>query len=54
MLQWVPCHLSDGMPHRIDRRFADDILLFARSAMEVGKLLDSLVGHLLNAENIAI
>ena len=38
--------LSDGMPHLIDLRFADDILLFARSAMEVRKLLDSLVAEL--------
>ena len=28
-------------------RFVDDILFFARSAMEVGKLLDSLVADLL-------
>ena len=39
--------LLDGMPHLIDLRFADDILLFARSALEVGKLLDSLVAELL-------
>ena len=38
--------LSDGMPHLIDLRFADDILLLACSAMEVGKLLDSLVAEL--------
>ena len=38
--------LLDGMPHLIDLRFADDILLFARSALEVGKLLDSLVAEL--------
>ena len=38
--------LSDGMPHLIDLRFADDILLFAQSALEVGKLLDSLVAKL--------
>ena len=37
---------SDGMPHLIDLRFANDILLFARSAMEVGKVLDSLVAEL--------
>ena len=48
--------LSDGMPHLIDLRFANDILLFARSALEAGRLLDSLVaelsevGLLLNAE----
>ena len=48
--------LSNGMPHLIYLRFADDILLCARSAMEVGKLLDSLVaelsevGLLLNAD----
>ena len=52
--------LSDGMPHLIDLRFADDILLFARSAMEVRKLLDSLVaelsevGLLLNADKTVI
>ena len=52
--------LSDGMPHRIDLRFADDILLFARSALEVGKLLDSLVaelsevGLLLNADKAVV
>ena len=34
------------MPHLIDLRFADDILFFARSALEVGKLLDSLVAEL--------
>ena len=38
--------LSDGMPYLIDLRFADDILFFAPSAMEVGKLLDSLVAEL--------
>ena len=38
--------LSDGMRHLIDLRFADDILFFARSAMEVKKLLDSLVAEL--------
>ena len=37
--------LLDGMPHLIDLRFADDILFFARSALEVG-LLDSLVAEL--------
>ena len=52
--------LSDGMPHLIDLRFADDILRFARSAMEVRKLLDSLVaelwevGLLLNADKTVI
>ena len=52
--------LSDGMPHLIDLRFANDILLFARSAMEVRKLLDSLVaelsevGLLLNADKPVI
>ena len=52
--------LSDGVPHLIDLRFADDIRLFARSAMEVGKLLDSLVaelsevGVLLNADKTVI
>ena len=34
------------MPHLIDLRFVNDILLFAGSAMEVGKLLDSLVAEL--------
>ena len=38
--------LSNGMPHLIDLRFADVILFFATSAMEVGKLLDSLVDEL--------
>ena len=48
--------LSNVMPHLTDLRFADDILLCARSAMEVRKLLDSLaaelseVGFLLNAD----
>ena len=52
--------LSDGMPHLIDLRFADDILLFARSALEVGRLLDSLVaelsevGLLLNADKTVV
>ena len=38
--------LSDGLPHLIDLRFADDLLLFARSALEVGRLFDSLVAEL--------
>ena len=52
--------LSDGMPHFIDLLFADDILLFARSALEVGRLLDSLVaelsevGLLLNADKTVV
>ena len=52
--------LLDGMPHLIDVRFADDILFFARSAMEVGKLLDGLVAELsevglvLNADKTVI
>ena len=52
--------LWDGMPHPIDLRFADDILPFARSDTEVGKLLDSLVakvsemGLLLNADKSVI
>ena len=52
--------LSDGIPHLIDLRFANDILLFGRSGMEVRKLLDSLVaelsevGLLLNAHKIVI
>ena len=41
--------LSDKMPHFIDLRFAGDILLFARSAMEVAGLLDSLVAELSEA-----
>ena len=53
-------NLSDGMPHLIDLRSADDILVFARSALEVGRLLDSLVaelsevGLLLNADKTAV
>ena len=35
-----------GMQHLIDERFADDILFFARSAMEVENLLYSLVAEL--------
>ena len=52
--------LSDGMPYLIDLRFADDIFLFARSALEVGRLLDSLVaelsevGLLLNADKTVV
>ena len=52
--------LWDGMPHLIDLRFADDILLFARSALEVGKLWDSLVAELsevdllCNADNTVV
>ena len=38
--------LSDGILHLIDVRFANDILLFGRSAMEVRKLLDNLVAEL--------
>ena len=38
--------LLDVMPHLIDLRFVDDILFFARSALEVGTLLDSLVAEL--------
>ena len=44
--------LSDGMPHLIDLRFADDILLFARSAMEVRKLLDSLRGRVVGGGSV--
>ena len=52
--------LLDGMPHLIDLRFADDILFFAQSALEVGKLLGSLVAELsevclvLNADKTVI
>ena len=55
--------LSDGMPHLIELRFVNDILLFARSAMEIGKLLDSLVAELsevrllfffFNADNVNV
>ena len=52
--------LSDGMPHLIDLRLANDILLFARSALEMGKLLDGLVaelsevGLLLNADKTVV
>ena len=52
--------LSDGMPHLIDLRFADDIFFFARSALEVGKLWDSLVAELsevdllCNADNTVV
>ena len=52
--------LSDGMPYLIDLRFADDILFFAQSALEVGRLLDSLVaelsevGLLLNADKTVV
>ena len=48
------------MPHLIDLRFADDISLFARSALEVGKLWDSLVAELsevdllCNADNTVV
>ena len=38
--------LAVGMPHLINSAFADDILLFARSALEVGKLLDTVVAEL--------
>ena len=34
--------LMDGVPHLIDLRFADDILLFARSRHELGQLIGSL------------
>ena len=51
--------LFDGMPHVIDI-LADDICFFARSALEIGKLLDSLVaklsgvGLLLNAAEMVV
>ena len=59
---WRPwfIDLSDGIPHLIDLRFANDILLFGRSPAEVRKLLDSLVaelsevGLLLNADKTVI
>ena len=36
----------DGGPNLLDLRFADDILVFARSHVEAGNLLDALVKHL--------
>ena len=37
--------LANGMPHPINSAFADDILPFARSALEMGKLLDTMVAE---------
>ena len=34
---------GDGLPELLDLRFADDLLLFARSAQDAAKLLDDLV-----------
>ena len=48
--------LQDGVPKLLDLRFADDILLFARTAQEALFLLETLmhefaeVGFLLNGE----
>ena len=36
----------DGGPNLLDLRFADDILIFARSRHELGQLIDSLMIHL--------
>ena len=41
--------LGDDMPHLLDLRFADDILIFANTKGEVQNLLDSLVRHLATA-----
>ena len=38
--------LLDGGPNLLDLRFADDILIFARSRQELGQLIDSLLIHL--------
>ena len=38
--------LMDGGPNLFDLRFADDILVFGRSRVEAGSLLDALVKHL--------
>ena len=52
--------LMDGGPNLLDLRFADDILIFARSRHELGQLIDSLmihleqVGLLLNAEKTVV
>ena len=53
-------NLMDGGPNLLDLRFADDILIFAQSRVEVGSLLDALVkqldgvGLLLNPEKIMV
>ena len=55
LICWMGCRIS-----LIYIRFADDILFFARSALEVEKLLDSLVAELsevglvLNADKTVI
>ena len=41
--------LGDGLPSLLDLRFADDILIFARSSHEIMTLLDKLVQFLGNA-----
>ena len=52
--------LMDGGPNLLNLRFADDILIFARSRQEAGHLIDSLmihleqVGLLLNAEKTVV
>ena len=38
--------LGDGLPPLLDLRFADDILIFARSSQEIMTLLDKLVQFL--------
>ena len=35
--------LSNGMPHLMNLQFANDTLFFARPALEVGKLFNTLV-----------
>ena len=42
----VGFNLMDGGPNLLDLRFADDILVFGRSRVEAGNLLDALVKHL--------
>ena len=52
--------LMDGGPNLLDLRFADDIIIFARSRHELGQLVDSLtihleqVGLLLNADKTVV
>ena len=52
--------LGDGLPPLLDLRFADDILIFARSSHEIMTLLDKLVQFLgdaglkLNAEKTVL
>ena len=42
----VGFNLMDRGPNLLDLRFADDILVFGRSRVEAGNLLDALVKHL--------